>query len=319
MILYKNVDFKDLKNILEQGILPISKTNNNNWEEKRRANNSIDVVYLFYPKSKFNSFTNYGKILLEVEVNDSDVEQILTDDWYDGVFYDEYIIDKVSPCDIKKIYAPNNFKENLGDYIYDTNYFCTNGKIICTDDWSRDLIDDIFDDRIKEVKAEEWEHMRGVFQYCIGKDFAYTANLNSVALSGVDPLGFREEPYDNVLFWKDSMQLIYFNNKERKLKYIAKELIDGLPSSTCSHILIEGICDSIDEKLKAMRSPINSYLSIKFNPFDFSYDFKDKVKNLVHNFIKENQDRFFDKKGDFKSDKIIKKELNLFFEQNNME
>lgn len=47
MKLYKNVDIIDLNNILKDGILPISKTGNDNWSENKRSNNSKDVVYLF--------------------------------------------------------------------------------------------------------------------------------------------------------------------------------------------------------------------------------------------------------------------------------
>lgn len=52
MKLYKNVDILDLNNILKNGILPISKTGNDNWSENKRSNNSKDVVYLFEALTK---------------------------------------------------------------------------------------------------------------------------------------------------------------------------------------------------------------------------------------------------------------------------
>ena len=45
MKLYKNVDILDLENIMRDGILPISQTNNDNWSDGNRSNNSKDVVY----------------------------------------------------------------------------------------------------------------------------------------------------------------------------------------------------------------------------------------------------------------------------------
>lgn len=43
MKLFKNVDILDLENIMRDGILPISKTGNDNWGENKRSNNSKDI------------------------------------------------------------------------------------------------------------------------------------------------------------------------------------------------------------------------------------------------------------------------------------
>lgn len=69
MTLYHNCDYRDLPSILKDGILPMSKTGNNRWEDKKRVNNSEDVVYLFKPVGKQNSFTQYGICLIEVETD----------------------------------------------------------------------------------------------------------------------------------------------------------------------------------------------------------------------------------------------------------
>ena len=45
MILYKNVDIKDLESILTKGILSLNVSGNNNWDDGKRADNSCDVVY----------------------------------------------------------------------------------------------------------------------------------------------------------------------------------------------------------------------------------------------------------------------------------
>ena len=63
MKLFKNVDFRDLPAILAEGILPISVTGNDNWDDGRRASNSREVVYLFNAE-RGASFVNYGTALI---------------------------------------------------------------------------------------------------------------------------------------------------------------------------------------------------------------------------------------------------------------
>ena len=111
MKLYKNVDLCDLDKILEEGILPISVTGNDNWDSDKRASNANDVVYLSSPKTTTNSFTEYGIVLLEVEVEARKVEVPQGDSHED--LYDEYIADSVSPSQIVNIYIPEIFKDNV--------------------------------------------------------------------------------------------------------------------------------------------------------------------------------------------------------------
>ena len=76
MKLYKNVDIIDLNNILKNGILPISKTGNDNWSENKRSNNSMDVVYLFEALNQGDSFMHYGLVLIEIDKNDAILNEI---------------------------------------------------------------------------------------------------------------------------------------------------------------------------------------------------------------------------------------------------
>ena len=76
MMLYKNVDIKDLESILQKGILSLNKSGNNNWNEDKRANNSCDVVYLFKPLTEENSFCQYGAALLEIDIANDKVKEI---------------------------------------------------------------------------------------------------------------------------------------------------------------------------------------------------------------------------------------------------
>ncbi|WP_448912634.1 hypothetical protein [Gemella sp.] len=105
--LYKVVAKEDLEKILKEGILPISKTGNNNWEGNRRADNSTEVVYLFNPLTEQLNFSQYGDVILEVETiaykneiapNDVNVDK-----------YEEFITYEVKPEEIKGVtYVENN-------------------------------------------------------------------------------------------------------------------------------------------------------------------------------------------------------------------
>ena len=114
MILYKNVDIKDLESILSKGILSLNVSGNNNWDDGKRADNSCDVVYLFRPLTEENSFCNYGVALLEIDIPDDKIKenQLLENDIYNGK-YVEYITDEVSVQYIKTIYIPKIFKERI--------------------------------------------------------------------------------------------------------------------------------------------------------------------------------------------------------------
>jgi len=111
MILFKNVDLIDLPAILEKGILPISKTGNNNWEDNKRVNNSKEHVYLFSPiEGKKHSFVQYGIVLLEVDVPLAKESKMAENDSNQGEYL-EYIVEEVKPDEIKRVYIPSLFKE----------------------------------------------------------------------------------------------------------------------------------------------------------------------------------------------------------------
>lgn len=99
--LYKIVDKEDLDKILKEGILPISKTGNNNWDCGRRADNSTEVVYLFKPLTEQLNFTQYGNVLLEVETT-AYRNEILPGDRNRGK-YEEFITYEVKPEEIKGV------------------------------------------------------------------------------------------------------------------------------------------------------------------------------------------------------------------------
>lgn len=112
MKLFKNVGLQELKDILKNGILPISVTGNDNWEENNRSNNSKDVVYLFSPKTELNTFMQYGLVLLEVETENAIKNKFMKND-VNKDYYDEFIKDKINPNEIKKIYIPKILKKQI--------------------------------------------------------------------------------------------------------------------------------------------------------------------------------------------------------------
>lgn len=115
MKLYKNVDICDIESILKNGILSLDESGNNNWLNGKRQNNSTDVVYLFKPKGKVNTFPkSYGIALLEVEIDDAEViENALREYDIHKDDYIEYITRKVSPEKIKRVLIPSIFKDRV--------------------------------------------------------------------------------------------------------------------------------------------------------------------------------------------------------------
>lgn len=112
MKLYKNVDILDFENIMREGILPISKTGNNNWGDGNRSNNPKDMVYLFEALNQGDSFTHYGLVLLEIDIDDAVLSEIDDFDINKGQ-YIEYIASEVPVNNIKGIYIPKIFEEPI--------------------------------------------------------------------------------------------------------------------------------------------------------------------------------------------------------------
>lgn len=112
MFLYHNADLKDINDIIEQGLLPMSATGNNRWTSDKRADNSTDVVYLFKPLGKQNSFTKYGMVLIEVEVDNSKKSSLPSTDKNFGK-YDEYTVSNVDPKSITRIFIPSIFMDRI--------------------------------------------------------------------------------------------------------------------------------------------------------------------------------------------------------------
>lgn len=112
MRLFKNVGLQELKDILKNGILPTSITGNDNWEEGKRSSNSREVVYLFSPKNEYNTFMQYGLVLLEVETENVVKNEFMEND-INKDFYDEYVKNEIKPEEIKSIYIPKILRKQI--------------------------------------------------------------------------------------------------------------------------------------------------------------------------------------------------------------
>lgn len=113
MRLYKNVDICDLNSILNEGILSLDESGNNNWEENKRAENPTDCVYLFQSiDGKSNTFPEYGVALLEVEVEDAKKSDFTENDVHEKE-YIEYVTAKVEASAIKRVLIPKIFQNRL--------------------------------------------------------------------------------------------------------------------------------------------------------------------------------------------------------------
>lgn len=111
MKLFKNVDIKDLENILEKGILSLNKSENDNWDDRKRSDNSKDLVYLFKPLEKGDVFPKYGIALIECDV-EATKNEIADNDGNKGK-YEEYVTEYVPIKNITNVYIPRIFKERL--------------------------------------------------------------------------------------------------------------------------------------------------------------------------------------------------------------
>ena len=115
-IYYKNVDIYDLPSILENGLLSMDESGNNNWQDNNRADNRTDVVYLFRPVNEgtlleIPSFPEYGAALVECTA-DAEPSKMSLQDCHFGK-YREYIAKRIAPENILRVFIPKLFEKNI--------------------------------------------------------------------------------------------------------------------------------------------------------------------------------------------------------------
>lgn len=110
------VDLKDLKSIMERGVLSIDEHNCSNWSNDKRAFNSTEVIYLF--NNAKNIPIQYGLVMLEIELNEAEPSIMCSDD-VNFTIYDEWVCQSVPKECIKKVIILNIFKNYVQNYIID--------------------------------------------------------------------------------------------------------------------------------------------------------------------------------------------------------
>ena len=167
MRLFKNAGLQELKEILKNGILPVSVTGNDNWEEGKRSNNSKDVVYLFSPKTELNTFMQYGLVLLELETENAVKTEFMEND-INKDFYDEYVKNEIKPEEIKSIYIPKIFRKQIEK----TNFLKgIENKIIWVD--LKELPDELKDYENTVNISDFYNYLRGKLNARVEKKFFY--------------------------------------------------------------------------------------------------------------------------------------------------
>ncbi|MGG6839140.1 UNVERIFIED_CONTAM: hypothetical protein KB581_08865 [Streptococcus canis] len=265
MKLYKNVPLRDLEKILKDGILPASVTGNKR-KDINRTDNSTDVVYLAKPITKFNSSYHYGDILIEVEVEKPIQTDFLEDD-RNYLYYQEYVTDKVTVNQIKNIYVPKELAQEVKPLQNPASITIVFVDVLKT--YCNKLA--IYSDA--EVEDE-------------------LTNYNKEDLLEVVDVYER-----TVIVDKSTRKLVEYSNKDKKITYSAmmydeeNDFVDYF----WTRYIEAGVIDDVELKLHARRPVIQNVFNCSISKLG-----NDITLEILESYIKNNQSKFFTKKGDWK-------------------
>lgn len=110
---------------------------------------------------------------------------------------------------------------------------------------------------------------------------------------------------EEVVIDYESKKLYSFSNRDKKVNYTVPIYEDGEKTMFFTNFVETGTIDSIEDKLNVWNSRLK-LLYLKKIGFDPEKNDPDKTiwKKFV-DFVKENEDRFFTKKGDFRKKFLI--------------
>lgn len=269
MKLYKNVPIRDLENILKYGILPVSKTGNER-KDINRTDNSIDVVYLAKPITKFNSSTHYGDVLIEVEVDNPTKTEFLEND-RNYLYYQEYVTDEVSTNQIKGIYIPKKFVDDINQISNPHNVNITFVDVV---EEYGDLLS-IYDGVEIETNIKNY----------------IPENLETV----VDEFGKK------IIIDKSTKIVKNYSNKDKTVSYQAMKYDEkhDFVDYFWADFKQTGTIDDIELKINIKRNIINSAFKNHISKLSDNLTIE-----MLKDFIKNNQSQFFTKKGDWKQNAL---------------
>ncbi|EPW72049.1 hypothetical protein VWV84_08055 [Streptococcus agalactiae] len=274
MKLYKNVPIKDLESILKDGILPASKTGNKR-KDINRADNSTDIVYLAKPITKFNSSYHYGDALIEVEVENPTQTEFLEND-RNYLYYQEFVTDEVPVNQIKNIYIPKKFSDRVKSFENPSNV-----NILFVD-----ILSTYANFLAVYSEVETGEDLKNY----------NTENLERVV-----------SDYGNtVIIDKSTKILLNFSNKDNKLVFEAMlyDEENDLVDYSWTQYTQKGTINDIELKLNVKKSVISNAFNCSVSKLG-----DDITLETLKNYIRNNQSKFFTKKGDWRQNyrRIIEK------------
>lgn len=316
MRFYKNVDICDLESILKKGILSAEKAENFRWGEGNRANNAYDVVYLFSPLGKRNTFTHYGAALLAVELDPADAKEneMLFNDSNRGE-YIEYITKEITPNQIAAVYIPELFKEKcsrLPASVLEKVTWCGMEDEGFTPEKLSFLVKDML-----VLDSTVFNYFRGFDEKGYIFDFRKTVytfpgyDTEERASSTAKPYEPQKEIItekgETVVIAADTQMLWRFNNKEKKVYYSAKIIKNGQRTTETIEWEERKTLEDTEEKLNSKRNPVKTVYENMVRLNRSKHDPNGEIWAKIVAFVKENEPDFFTKTGDFR--KHIKKDV----------
>ena len=104
---------------------------------------------------------------------------------------------------------------------------------------------------------------------------------------------------------EETKRLYAYSNKNKEITYNAEIIDNGKPTGFWTNYKVAGTVDSIDERLTVWNNKIMLLYASSVD-FNASKNDAEKVKyNQIVNFVKENQEKFFTKTGDFRKRFLI--------------
>lgn len=104
---------------------------------------------------------------------------------------------------------------------------------------------------------------------------------------------------------EETKRLYAYSNKNKEIMYNAEIIENGNPTGFWAYYKVDGTVDRIDERLKVWN---NKLILLYASSVDFNASKNDAEKekyNKFVDFVKENQEKFFTKTGDFRKRFLI--------------
>lgn len=316
MRFYKNVEICDIESILKKGILSAKEADNFCWKTGKRSANSYDVVYLFSPLGKKNTFKQYGAALLAIDLDSEDVkENEMTNNDSNRGDYIEYIIEKVNPGQIAAIYIPELFKDKCRDLpqsVLEKITWCGMEEEGVSPERLAFIVKDmpIWDGSLENMYFRGRDEHNHVFDF---DETIYTfpgydteERVSKTAKPYEPQREIVTEKGETVTIAADTVKVYWFNNKDKKVAYTAKTIKNGQKTTKAIEWVEKRTLESVEERLASGGAIQSAYARLVH--YDSTKNDPDgEIWQKVVKFVKEHEEGFFTKAGDFR--RYPKKEI----------